>query len=93
MLFGNAATAMFQTNVYQEKFDYKPLFDILLYRDYPLKNIGLTLGNTYTVYEEYSVIKRVTQDANLAIEIWLVKNDDNKLIHVSPHFFKQLNTN
>jgi hypothetical protein len=92
MLFGNVATGMFPTNAPLEKCNEKPLFDVLLYRDYPLKNIGLTIGKTYTVYSTRTVSKQVTQNLWVAIDIWTVKNDYDKMVDVSTLFFKQLNT-
>lgn len=92
MLFGNVAIEMFPTNVTLEKCDEKPLFDVLLYRDYPLRNIGLTLGKTYTVYLTRSVAKQVTQNAWIGIDIWTIKNDYGNLIDVSTLYFKKLNT-
>lgn len=83
---------MFPTSAPLEKCDKEPLFDVLLYRDYPLKNIGLTIGKTYTVYSTRTVSKQVTQNAWVAIDIWTVKNDDCKMVDVSTLFFKQLNT-
>jgi len=82
---------MFPMNAPQEKCSEKPLFDVFLYRDYPLRNIGLTIGKTYTVYSTRTVSKQVTQNAWIGIDIWTVKNDDGKMVDVSTLFFKQLN--